>query len=590
MHFKDDQVSAQYKVKSRKGKEVILTPCESAAPGSERSNKLAAGVAIDAIKSLTIVEGTKRQSNWQSKRLWEGLRSIMLNPANCPQHLLLALGFEVKKTKHNTENQFSTTALDLKCKPFTTISHHLNDSQREAWQNILTTPLSATIGPPGTGKTSLIQSVAKSWIARRGDELPASKQVLLCTAYQNVAVRHLAETLVEGEVLGVLLLISEEYYSGWHENFYTQLIDCLVVSSSDQSEFAMNLTAWRARNDGRALPNVLVCTVDLIGCPSFVTSLMTGKVTTLIIDESSQASDVSFLRPLISLPHLAMVSVLGDPHQLPPYCAVPRSTLVPSVFDLVSNSCRVNFLREQYRMPPSICQFLSAEIYDNVLMTAPHQLREKDVRPLVWSHVRGVTATAPGKTSVYNVAEAMSIVRFCTALVRTMKVAHERVVVLSLYEDQTRRIADGLAAAELKIPVHNVDSFQGQQCDIVVISLVVGRSFSAFAADQRRACVMLSRVRRLLCVFGDFDEVRRNSQAGLWMKLAVHCKKQNLVIDDDKLEFFLASTMEELKDMWVPRQDKAPHVELLSNAATVAAETEARPAGISVQVVFKARC
>ncbi|CAM6096275.1 unnamed protein product [Calypogeia fissa] len=599
LQLKDGQGSAQYKVKSRKGKAVILTPFESSGKhkhtaGAERSREHASNqVAIGAIQSLTILEETKRQANWQSKRLWEGLRIILRDPTACPKHLLLALGCSVGKARCSTANGGSgsenlmvlTKGLDLRLEPFTSISRHLNDSQREAWGNILTSPLSATIGPPGTGKTSLIQSVAKSWIAARREE--NSKEVLICTAYQNVAVRHLAETLVDGEVSGVLLLISEDYYAGWHEAFYGHLSDCLVVSSSDQCEISMNLTCWRSRNDGREFPNVVVCTVDLIGCPSFAKSLMRGKVTALIIDESSQASDCSFLRPLISLPDLDMVSVLGDPHQLPPYTAVRSDDIVPSVFDLVSNCCNVNFLREQYRMPPSICEFLSAELYDNVLMTAPHRLKEKDIKPLVWSHVKGVSAIAPGKTSLHNVAEANSIVRFCTSLVRTMKVDCERVVVLTLYEEQTRRISDELAASDLTIPVHNVDSFQGQQCDIVIISLVVGRSFSSFAADQRRACVMLSRVRRLLCVFGDFDEVRKNHQAGLWMKLANHCKKQNLVIDEDKLECYLAATVEEANDMWVPRQDKAAHVELLSHDATAAAQEP--PAGISVQVIFKAR-
>lgn len=365
----------------------------------------------------------------------------------------------------------------------------------------------------------------------------------MCTAYQNVAARNLAEAFTEEQIPGVLLLISEDYFVDWHETFYEKLAKSVVVTKT-RCEIPRALEDWRTRNKRSSVP-ILVCTLGLVGSPTFMTSLMGGKVTAMVIDECSQAAEGSCIYPLTCLPDLSLLAVLGDPYQLPPFSSSgPRSTKVPSIFDLVSNGCEVKLLREQYRMPPTICRFISSEIYQNELQTALNRQREGEWRhPLLWVDVQGVSTKAPGSTSIYNTAEAQAILHICQKLTKCY--TEKGVVVLTLYEEQKSRISELLDAENLqeRVSVHNVDSFQGQQSDIVLISLVAGRHFSPFAADRHRACVMLTRVKRFLCVCGNYESVRQNHHALLWKSLADFCGTHGLVVSLQEMESLLIANL-----------------------------------------------
>jgi superfamily I DNA and/or RNA helicase len=96
---------------------------------------------------------------------------------------------------------------------------------------------------------------------------------------------------------------------------------------------------------------------------------------------------------------------------------------------------------------------------------------------------------------------------------------HDAVVALSPYRDQNRLLGSNLLRRGLddKRLVQTVDSFQGQEADVAVISLV--RTLAAetggrpptlaqrygFLVSPQRANVMLSRARELEIIIGDYD-------------------------------------------------------------------------------------
>lgn len=118
---------------------------------------------------------------------------MLCKQAKCPYHILRALRCDEHGSDQRRRNALQRIASQLPSVRH--IGGNLNESQRMAWEEIMTSPLAATIGPPGTGKTRLISAVAAAW-----DAVAAQGEIMLCTAYQNVATRHIAETLVRHQV------------------------------------------------------------------------------------------------------------------------------------------------------------------------------------------------------------------------------------------------------------------------------------------------------------------------------------------------------------------------------------------------------
>ncbi|KAH7281970.1 hypothetical protein KP509_35G005800 [Ceratopteris richardii] len=510
----------------------------------------------------------------QRQKVQDAIYTVLCNPEVCPQHILMSLGCIAFTRPQNPEK------LCVKDK-------RLNRSQSTSLSLMLSSPLSAVIGPPGTGKTRLISAVANQWGDSTGQE-----EMLLCTAQQNVAVRHMAETIISNNVKGVMILVSHEYYTDTRQEAYEQIADYIVVSGPST---VAQVTSWISRNK-RSPPRILLCTLALIGSASFRTCVKNRKITYMIVDESSQAAEQCLLTSLICLPHLRRLSVLGDPNQLPPF---GKSVL--SVFDLVAKNCPVNLLDIQYRMPHDIANFVSREFYESKLKTGKKYAAGNEIaNSFLWVDVCGSPSTAVGSTSLCNGAEAEAVVKLCklytmveaagmpssvssspsslfssssklsvstslspmtslkasilssssseitSSASLTTSSSAAKLVVLTLYEAQRFLIDKMLTDNEIHgVSVHNVDAFQGQEAETVIISLVVGAKMSPFARDRRRACVLLSRVKSMLYICGNFKAIRECRRNGrdiqekiIWESLALECEEKNRVVPS---ESFLGS-------------------------------------------------
>ncbi|KAI5054999.1 hypothetical protein GOP47_0030144 [Adiantum capillus-veneris] len=580
LRFNNDRDPEEYTTKRVGDKNVLLRK------GAEKSQE--PDVDVSAIRSVVV--DNSNFIDMQRQKVENAIHSLLCNPAACPPHILMALGCIDMGNPDINNNQTCSLPQGIM----------LNRTQIDALRMMLSNPLCAVIGPPGTGKTRLISGVAKVW-----EQTTAQGQMLLCAAQQNVAVRHMAEMMVNNNIHGVMLLISHDYYTDWRQEEYKQLDDNIVVSGPS---IGGGLKAWTARNK-MPTPRILLCTLALIGSSSFYTCVKQCNITYMMIDESSQAAEETLISSLICLPHLQRLSVLGDPLQLPPF-----GKSVQSVFDLVARNCQVLTLQIQYRMTPDIADFVSREFYRGVLISARRGSAGDHGTSLLWVDVNGSPKTAVGSTSLCNEFEAEAIVKLCkkyilqgtvgevlspstrvppasmasasttlsssatssttmlsvlsnslsslslssssplrtplsvssssTSSSSSSKCSNARLVVLTLYEAQRLLISRLLMDNEVQgVSVHNVDSFQGQEAEIIVVSLVVGARMSPFASNRRRACVLLSRAKHMLYIFGSFkalsegiDNNRGTQEPIIWRNLALECAKRNWVA---KAESFL---------------------------------------------------
>ena len=205
------------------------------------------------------------------------------------------------------------------------------------------------------------------------------------------------------------------------------------------------------------------------------------------------------------------VAFLGDPHQLPPYGS--PQIHVESVFTkliklggkkrsqnwISSKKTSFVFLSVTYRLPRKISGFLSGKVYGGRLQV--HNCRPPDVeRSIIWIDIPGGTSgEVPQGKSTKNLNEARAVVR----IVKRRGWSPESVAWLTGYDAQRALLVKEFKNEKLphlSDRVFNVDSFQGNEADHIVISLVRTKKMG-FLTQMERANVLFSRCKKVCLIF-----------------------------------------------------------------------------------------
>lgn len=134
--------------------------------------------------------------------------------------------------------------------------------------------------------------------------------------------------------------------------------------------------------------------------------------------------------------------------------------------------------------------------------------------------------TSPEKeegSSFYNVHEAVMSLNLALYLIRDHGISPNRITILATYTAQlfnlinTRRSRQYNQIAGVRITV--VDNFQGEENDIIILSLVRNnnRSSVGFLRTDNRVCVALSRARNGLFILGNIRMLA--SASPLWSQM-----------------------------------------------------------------------
>lgn len=180
----------------------------------------------------------------------------------------------------------------------------------------------------------------------------------------------------------------------------------------------------------------------------------------------------------------------------------------------------VNMLNMQFRMAPPIAEVVSI-FYDEALTSgpgtdAPHDIDVFAGLSVVWVDT-GDEVNHRCEPCWYNEGETDTIRRLLIAIDPLAKCkaaqAEGRIAILSPYRDQVDLLKERVPD-RYRERVHTIDSFQGREAEIVVVSLVRRRGGYAGKAltsrlghlvSEQRINVMLSRAKRLLVIVGDME-------------------------------------------------------------------------------------
>ena len=288
------------------------------------------------------------------------------------------------------------------------------------------------------------------------------------------------------------------------------------------------------------LAKVVCCTLNSSG--SEWLRQHTGKRETFFLDEAGQCNEAEFYLAT-AFPRVSRIVVVGDPQQLPPTTIdrkCKEAGFGTSWMERIQLLCpsKVHLLDTQYRMDPLILKFPNQEFYGNRIKSG-ECVRSRSpaiLRPVGFVDTSNRSCEERENFSTINTQEA-SIIR---ALLRQdediQTLLRERtdtqVVVITPYTAQAN-----LLISELKKvkgldnwSVSTVDSYQGQEADIVIISTVRTERIG-FVDDKQRLNVALTRAKRLVRIVGNkklFDTLGRLSTL---RKLTTHLCNQKYGID-----------------------------------------------------------
>ena len=182
---------------------------------------------------------------------------------------------------------------------------------------------------------------------------------------------------------------------------------------------------------------------------------------------------------------------------------------------LSSTAMPVKMLTTQYRMHPNICRFVSAHFYNKRLETDESRAlacapaaRERPEPPIVWRTHGGRESRAEHSTSTENREEARIICgEILPALFADPHYAGKKIVIITMYKAQLRLLEQMFTEHQHtgKAAVMTVDSAQGSEADIVILSLVRSNAqrHIGFARDRQRINVALSRAKDCLLIVGN---------------------------------------------------------------------------------------
>ncbi|KAL1516751.1 hypothetical protein ABEB36_000615 [Hypothenemus hampei] len=424
-------------------------------------------------------------------------------------------------------------------------------------------------GPPGTGKSNVIVNLIIQIIFSKPTS--GKRPMILLAAPSNTAVDNILSKLLTlksslsndlktkikciriGRELSIdknvqgysLQSLSEKYMRS--KNQHIPEIKAAKRENEDMTTFLKNYFGSQYMQELKICENMMISNCNII--TTTLNSCVNGRLmeavekgllefSCCIIDEATQCHEIEALLPtILGIDKLVLV---GDPQQLNATIMDREAIKMgfeQSLFTRLATKfgsdprSPIKMLYEQYRMHPEICDFPNRQFYEGKLRSVCKNSRvlQKDVRPyLVFTCL-----SSPIVENYTNRVEVMLIKKIVSALFTIInRNLIYKIGIITPYNAQKDLISynlQDLIAENIncEITINTVDSFQGSEKDVIIISCVRD-STNSFLQNEHRMNVALTRAKMALYIVGTYNLFK---ESRLLYEVREDAKRRKLLIN-----------------------------------------------------------
>ncbi|XP_057328844.1 probable helicase senataxin isoform X2 [Microplitis mediator] len=465
----------------------------------------------------------------------------------------------------------------------------LNSKQLEVLSRVVTTiedkytpGICLIQGPPGTGKTKVIKNIIATILSRK-----SATRILVC-APSNKAIDEIVIRLLEIQPKMEEKKVPFEIVRVGREEKIHQSVQSVSLVKLAKSKKNKFLSSKRQQDNEECIlqsANIIACTLTSCWTSYRMKAVFSNgncKIPLCIIDESAQATELLTLIPLML--NIQRLILVGDPQQLPPTVISQKAkeygydqslfARIQKIFEVKSKN-PIIMLDTQYRMVEAISQWPNRYFYKGAIKNAASVEALNFCNYIVFNHsysqdsdrssnpseaelVQNIVNVLKGSLKLYN-SYSEKCIGVITPYKRQRDLLNE--LINPLKEEKKMKKKSGVKTnnrdrkkdevnkknfdsndkkedekekKENKIDVNTVDSFQGSERDVIIMSCVRSNGIG-FVKDPNRLNVSLTRAKHTLILCGNFNEFKQNK---MWKNLLQDAKARgfyhNISKDDLK--------------------------------------------------------
>ena len=295
----------------------------------------------------------------------------------------------------------------------------------------------------------------------------------------------------------------------------------------------------------------------------------------VVLDEAGQSTEAALICALDAAKARQLILV-GDTMQLPPTVTTRdvqlRNTIGVSPMErLLKNGIEEYVLKEQYRMHPSLLIYPNEAFYKGVVQSAQtngaatsNQLKgfpwpSPNNEPLAFIDLGNASEIAHNFGGRSNPRECRTVVNIVQKIISQGDVEADQIAIITPYNKQVQLLRTELSNASLihgkkmlEVNVGSVDSFQGQEKELVVFSAVRSNRLSelGFLRDSRRLNVAVTRAKQGLIVVGDATTLK---SCRYWKALLDSCHERGCAMTEE--EYILAKAQSPINKRRIEPKD-----------------------------------